>query len=394
MKSRLLLVIAFIGFISLGLPDPVASVAWPSVREAFGLKQRAFGLIFLALGAGYFTTSFCAGKLTRLLGMGNLLCISSGLVAIAMFSSGAAVIWPMFVASAVVWGLGSGGIDAGLNTYVSKSMSPRQLNWLHACYSIGASVGPLIMTAMLVSTGSWRLGYVVVGGILLCMATLFYVTRERWNDGAPTPGEDAGPPVSIREALSHPLVWFQIGLFFLHVGLEVTVGQWTFTLLTSSRDVSVGLAGTLASSYYASIGAGRVLTGVIANRISLDRLLRLSMLLALAGTLLFAFGWRLEMNIVGLIAIGLGLGPVFPCLVSRTPERMGDDHAAHTVGFQVSAGMVGGAVLPGTAALLASSLGLEIVPKFAVLAAASLFTLHELLMMATERQTSTRGGAA
>ena len=157
-RQLLLLTIAYLGFISLGLPDPVAGVAWPSVRDTFSLHQSGFGLVFIALGCGYCASGFFGGKLTSLLGLGNLLWISSGLVAIAMWGSGLAPVWPLFVASAVIWGLGSGGIDTGLNSYVSNHFSARHMNWLHACYSIGATVGPLMMTAVLVRAGSWRLG--------------------------------------------------------------------------------------------------------------------------------------------------------------------------------------------------------------------------------------------
>lgn len=90
----LLLAVAYLGFISLGLPDPVAGVAWPSVRDTFALPQSGFGLVFIALGCGYCASGFFGGKLTLALGLGNLLWISSGLVALAMFGSGLAPTWP------------------------------------------------------------------------------------------------------------------------------------------------------------------------------------------------------------------------------------------------------------------------------------------------------------
>ena len=185
-RGLLLLAIAYLGFVSLGLPDTVAGVAWPSVRERFTLSQSAFGLVFIALGCGYCASGFFGGKLTHALGLGNLLWISSAFVAVAMLGSGLAPAWPVMVGLAVVWGLGSGGIDAGLNAYVSRHFSARHVNWLHACYSLGATLGPLAMTAMLVWIGSWRLGYALVGGTLLLMALLFLATRSRWSDPVAT----------------------------------------------------------------------------------------------------------------------------------------------------------------------------------------------------------------
>lgn len=388
MSQWLLLTIAYLGFISLGFPDPVAGVAWPSVRQAFSLHQSGFGLVFIALGCGYCASGFFGGKLTTVLGLGNLLWISSGLVAVAMLGSGLAPAWPFFVACGVIWGLGSGGIDAGLNAYVSTHFSARHMNWLHACYSVGATLGPLLMTAVLVREGSWRLGYELVGGILLAMAILFFITRERWNDSPHAAEGPADQPVSMKTALQEPTVWLQIVIFFLYVGLEFTVGQWSFTVLTESRGVRPDVAGTLAGCYYGAIGVGRVLSGVIASRVGLDRLLRAAMVIVLVGVLMFAFGKPVEVGSAGLVIIGLGLAPIFPCLMTMTPVRLGAGIATHAVGFQVSSGMLGAALVPGLAGLFAEKLGLEVVARFAMTLATLLFVTHELLLFIAARRRS------
>lgn len=393
-NGLLLLVIAYLGFISLGLPDPVAGVAWPSVREHFGLHQNRFGLVFIALGCGYCLSGFFGGTLTRVLGLGNLLWVSSALVAVAMLGSGLTPAWALFVGCGVIWGLGSGGIDAGLNAYVSKHFSARHMNWLHACYSLGATLGPLLMTAMLVRLGSWRLGYGVVGGILLAMALLFLVTRERWDDppkgdsGADPSGVDgeqrptaaAEQGIGMRQVMADRLVWFHVALFFFYVGLEFTVGQWCFSLLTESRGVPTNVAGMLASAYYGAIGVGRILSGVIAPRVGLDPLLRGTMGVALVGAAVYAFASPVWLSSAGLVLIGLGLAPVFPCLMSKTPERLGAESAAHAVGFQVSAGMLGAALVPGLAGLLVERMGLEFVTRVSLTLAILLVTTHEILL--------------
>jgi fucose permease len=380
----LLLSLAYLGFISLGLPDPVAGVAWPSVRDTFSLPPSGFGLVFIALGCGYCVAGFFGGKITLCLGLGNLLWVSSGLVAAAMFGSGLAPVWPLYVACAVVWGLGSGGIDAALNAYVSNHFSARHVNWLHACYSLGATSGPLLMTAMLVRVGSWREGYALVGGVLLVMTALFFVTRHKWSEPPPS-AEGVGLPVSMRAALRKPLVWLQIVLFFLYVGLESTVGQWTFTLLTESRNVRAGMAGLLAGGFYGAIGVGRVLSGAVAHRVGLDRLVRFAMIAVIGGATLFAFGSPVEVGFVGLGIIGLGLAPIFPCMMAKTHKRLGAEYAAHAVGFQVSAGMLGAALVPALAGLLVQKMGLELVAQFAVLLAVLLFMTHELILYTTRR---------
>lgn len=378
--GALLLAIAYAGFVSLGLPDPVAGVAWPSVRDQFRLGQRDFGLVFIGLGCGYCASGFFGGKLTQLLGLGNLLWLSSALVAAAMVGFGLAPAWWVFVAWAAVWGLGSGGIDAGLNAFASAHFSPRHVNWLHACYSLGATLGPLLMTAVLVNAGSWRLGYHLVGGALAAMTAAFLLTRGGWD--RPAEGQAVAPSARLADALREPLVWLQVVLFFVYVGVEFTVGQWCYTLLTESRGVPEGVAGAAAGGYYGAIGVGRVLAGVVAERVGLDRLLRLSMLAAVAGAALLAYG-PTPAGVGGLVVVGLGLAPVFPCLMARTPRRLGAGVSAHAVGFQVSAGMLGAALVPGLAGLLVEGFGLEVVARFAVILAGLLFATHEALLVAS-----------
>ena len=384
-RPLLLLAIAYLGFVSLGLPDTVAGVAWPSVRDAFELPQSGFGLVFIALGCGYCASGFFGGWLTNTLGVGALLTISSAFVAVAMFGSAVAPVWPAFVACAVVWGLGSGAIDAGLNDYVSHHFSARHVNWLHACYSLGATLGPLLMTAMLVHAGSWRLGYSMVGAVILVMTATFLVTRRQWGERARPAQPDGSKPATMRAALREPLVLMQIVVFIVYTGLEFMVGQWCFTLLTESRGVSPDVAGVLAGIYYGAIGVGRVLFGMVADRIGLDRLVRLATLGALVGSVLFAFGSPVEVSYVGLALIGLGLAPVFPCLMARTPQRLRPEHATHAIGFQVSAAMFGAATVPGLAGLLAQSAGLEVVAVLAVILAALLCGTHELLLFSGKK---------
>ena len=380
-----LLAIAYLGFISLGLPDAAAGVAWPSVRERFTLAQSSFGMIFLALGCGYCLSGFFGGKLTHALGLGNLLWISSGLVAAAMLASGAAPAWIVMVAAAVIWGLGSGGIDAGLNAYVASHFPARHVNWLHACYSLGATMGPLVMTLMVVQFHSWRLGYTVVGSVMLAMAMLFLATRQRWSEPAAGAAQD-GQRIGLRAALRSSLVWLQIVMFFVYVGLEFTVGQWSYTLLTESRGVSPKVAGILAALYFGAIGVGRVISGTIANRMGLDGLVRVSLVILVVGAACVAVPWPLEVGFAGLALMGLGLAPVFPCLMAQTPHRLGAGYAAHAVGFQVSAGMAGAALVPSAAGLVAQSLGLEAIASMAIVLAILLAATHEVLLLAGRRR--------
>jgi fucose permease len=181
-----LIALAYVGFVSLGLPDAVIGVAWPTVRDTFRLPQRAVGIVFAASGFGYFMTSFLSGRLTQALGIGLLLAAITGLVAAAMFGFASSPLWALFVTCAVAHGLGSGAIDAGLNGYAAHYRSARHMNWLHACYCFGAMLGPLLMTAVLTSDLPYSTGYAIVGGVMLTLSVMFLATRLR------SPGSGSG----------------------------------------------------------------------------------------------------------------------------------------------------------------------------------------------------------
>lgn len=379
-SHRLLLVTAYLGFISLGLPDTLIGVAWPSVRDFFGRQQSDIAWIFFGAGASYFVSGLLTGKLLKSFGIGRLLAGSSLLVVASALGYSAAPAWALFAACALLHGLGSGAIDSGLNHYVANHFSPRHMNWLHACYGIGATLGPLIMTSVLVSLGSWRAGYATVGSLLLLLAGLFLYTRKLWG----TPGEttdaalEAEASVGMFDTLKHTGTWAHIALFFIYTGLEVTVGQWSFTVMTEARGMSKETAGMWVTIYWASLAAGRVVFGFIIERLGIDLLLRLSMLAAVTGTALF--GVNLPFSAGALALTGLGLASIYPCLMTRTPQRVGKGRAAHAIGFQVSAAMVGAALFPSACGWLAQTRGLETVTFATVAMASCLLLIHEVLL--------------
>jgi fucose permease len=178
-------------------------------------------------------------------------------------------------------------------------------------------------------------------------------------------------------------VQVQIALFFVYTGLEVTLGQWSFTILTEARHVSLETAGSWVAAYWGSIVAGRVISGFIVEKVGIDRLLRASILVAVTGTVFFASDPPAPFSAVALSLTGLGLASVFPCLMTRTPQRLGKAFAAHAIGFQVGAAMIGAAVLPGMSGLLAQHAGLERVATAAVCMVLVICALHEWLLRRT-----------
>ncbi|MCA9112729.1 MAG: MFS transporter, partial [Planctomycetaceae bacterium] len=250
-----LLVLAFVGFISLGLPDAMTGVAWPSVRDTFHLRQGAVGLVLVVSGIGYLISSFLSGQLTQAIGIGLLLAGSTGMVAAAMYGFAFAPLWLGFVLSALLHGLGSGAIDSGLNGYAAHHMSARHMIWLHACYCFGALIGPVLMSNVLARGHHYSVGYSITGSTMLLLAVLFLTTQRLWGETEST-GPQIRVPLRGSGVLRHPIVWMQMAIYFLYTGLEVTFSQWTYTVLTESRAVSPETAGIAVGSYWGAIGVG------------------------------------------------------------------------------------------------------------------------------------------
>jgi fucose permease len=251
-------------------------------------------------------------------------------------------------------------------------------------------LGPLLMTAVLTSGRHYATGYSAVSCVMLALAGMFLATRTRWDQASAT-AEAEGPRVGAAEALCHPAVLLQMAVLFLYTGLEMSLSQWAFTVLTESRGVGPGPAGVAVGLYWGSIGAGRVVFGLVADRVGIDRLLRYCLLAAAAGAGLFAAPLPAGVAFVGLALAGVGLAPVFPCLMTRTPQRLGTALSAHAVGFQVGSAMIGAAAVPGALGLIAGRSGLEAVTVGAVVLAGVLWVLHEGLARRPEVGTDSNG---
>lgn len=382
-RSALLVGLAYAAFISLGLPDGLTGVAWPSIRTTFGLPLDALGALITTATIGYLVSSFSSGRMLARLGVGWLLVLSCLATAISLLGYGLAPLWAVMVGLGLLAGLGAGAIDAGLNTYAAENFSPRTVNWLHASFGLGAATGPIVMSSVISAGQSWRLGYLIVGVAQLLLASCFAFTRNQWH--AHTGEAQAGslPSAPMARTLLLPSAWLSMLLFFLYTGLEITAGQWLYTLLTEARGLLPALAGIWVSVYWGSLTVGRLLSGAIVARITVRRLLQLCMLGAILGVLLLWINLAPWLSLAGVALLGVSLAPMFPSLISLTPARMGPAHAANTVGFQIAAAMLGGATLVSGFGLLADRSGLETLGPFLLVAAVCLTIVFQIL----DRQT-------
>jgi fucose permease len=379
----LLIGLAYLGFVSLGLPDGLLGVAWPSIRTLFKLSLDALGALLITFTLGYLLSSFNSGRILTWVNVGSLLALSCLATAASLLGYALAPYWWIMVMLSFLAGLGGGAIDAGLNTYVATHYSTRALNWLHACFGIGATIGPVIMTSVLGARLPWQAGYTLVGIAQLGLAACFAATRSWWQDPVTSQHADDPTPscvVSSRSTLQLPVVWLSIAVFFIYTGVEVTAGQWTYTLFTEGRAIPASIAGIWISIYWGSLTVGRIIFGIIVNSTSVKRLLSLCLITIAIGTALIWLDMSNWLSFFGLVLTGLALAPIFPSLIATTPPRRGAAHTANGVGFQVAAAVLGGAALPGIVGVLANHAGLEVVSTGLLVGALVLLFLYQGLV--------------
>ena len=346
-----LILLVYVAFIALGMPDGLLGVAWPSVRSGFNLPLDAVGILITCSVTGYVISSFSNGILIARFGVGRVLAMSCALTGIGLIGYTFVPQWWMMVALGLLAGLGAGAIDAGLNTYVAAHFHEGLMQWLHACYGIGITCGPIIMTFAVINLSSWRIGYRVVGIFQLILAVCFVATLPMWSRDdnkakADEPLKLTDYKTPMLQTMQNGKAWLSAALFFFYVGGEVSLGTWTFSLLTEARGIAQGQAGMVTGSYWASFTIGRILAGLYAKKVGVDKLVQGSVIAALAGALLLALNLAPALNLVAVALVGLAIAPIFPALISGTSTRVGDKDAANTIGMQMAASAFGTAPHP------------------------------------------------
>jgi len=361
-----LILLIFVAFIALGMPDGLLGVGWPSIRASFNVPIDALGALLFVSMIGYLTSSFLSGELTRRWGVGRLLIVSCALTGAGLIGYTLVPQWWMMVALGLAAGMGAGGIDSSLNAYVAWHYSAGLMQWLHASYGVGITAGPLIMTAALTNFQNWRLGYLLVGTVQIVLAITFWITLPIWQQNNNAPSETPAEPqkeVNLGQTLKRRRVWLSMLLFFFYVGSEVTMGTWVYSLLTEGRGVDPQLAGYFAGSYWFTFTIGRILAGLVTRKINIQSLVKVCIIAAILAGVVLGLNLSTWVNLAAVAVIGFAFAPIFPGLISGTPERVGQQHSNNTIGMQTAAGALGGTALTSLVGVLARTYGLEVVPS-------------------------------
>ncbi len=388
LRSRLppSLAVAFACFVGLALYDGALGTAWPSIRHSLALPIGDLGLVQLAGTAGFLCSSAISGRVSARAGRAAGLAGAGVLAACGLAAYAASPDLALLLLAAAVIGVGAGHLEPGVQSHVALTASPRGMNLLHACYGIGATIGPLLITGLIVLGWSWRLAYVVILGVDLAVALA--VLRYRGDFDATTPARaparaspgrssPAAPAGEALAPLSRVAVATALLLFFVYCGVEMSTGQWAFTFFTVARHLAPGLAGLLAAGYWASLTLARLAAAAIGAHISSSLLLALSAGGAVVGEVLMLWEPVTAIGVAGLLIAGASLGPAFPLMMSRTASWAQTARVSSVIGWQSAAACIGVAVPSAVAGLLIENLGLSALMPY-LCALAGLFFLLQL----------------
>ncbi|MEJ1237405.1 MFS transporter [Chryseolinea sp. T2] len=372
--SVFLIVVTYLAFVSLGLPDGLLGIAWPFMSARSNVPLEALGTLLISFTSGYLVTSSTSGKIMQLISLGALLTVSCLITALSLLTYAFTDYWYLMIIAAFFLGSGGGAIDSSINSFAASRFSASTVNWLHAFYGVGATAGPLLVTFMLANDMQWYQGYIAVATIQIGLAVLFGATQRRW--GTVSAHEEAHSRSEYFETLKLSRVWIFMFIFFLYTGVEQGFGQWLFTVLTQSRALDEQQAGLWTSLYWGSLTIGRIVFGIVLTAIPVNKVLNGAIMGILAGIILFTLNISTATSLLGVVTLGFANAPVFPSLISVTPAQIGKEHTATAIGVQISMAMLGAALLPGLAGILSDNFGLEVIAKVFSIAALSLAGLY------------------
>lgn len=361
--ATLFIILIFLSYITLGLPDSASGTAWPYMRAELGMPLAAAGIFTMIVTICSAISSLAAPRLSKRTGTGPILAVCSLITGASILGISFSSNYYIILALAVPLGIAGGGVDVSINNYVSERYSSSVMNWVHASWGLGAMIGPLLITLALNRAGTWRTGFQILAGIQLAFAVILFITLPMWKkeyakkiDTSEVVFATSSDSTKRRLAIA-----LAIATFFLYCGAEVGVGNWLNSLLVESRGFNATMGGTCVSLYYGTIMAGRLVTGVFSNKLGARLCIRAGCLLALTGTGIF-FVNSVAATYVAVAFIGLGFAPVYPCLMHETVKRFSSDTAKKVVGYQVAAACIGVLSLSPLVGLILQNTGLESLP--------------------------------
>jgi fucose permease len=378
--NKYLLFVAYAGYMLVAISGGALNVAWLFIQDDFDLPLSSIGVLLAFPSVVRLFVSFYSGRLLKWIGVGKFLLMGCMFATIGMLGFAIVPSWELLVITAMMLGLGNAGLINGLNIFVTSNYASSRVNWLHACFGLGATAGPILITVIVLDLGlSWRVGYVVMATMVIALGLMMLVTWRDWHLPTTETVEKA-KPIQTKGVFRSPVVWLGIGIMALSAGIETSTGQLSNNLFVDGRGFDPRTVATWISLYWLSFTAGRFLTGVVIDRVNHNLFLRVSTLFAVVGASLIWLNPSPIINFAALVIMGFAMAPIAPTIFGDTPRRVGIDRAPYIIGYQSTGAGLGIAFFPAMAGALGEVISIEMIGLFLILLTMIQFIMHELMI--------------
>ncbi len=382
--TSLLLVIIYVAFISLGLPDSILGAAWPSMFEYLNVPVGYAGIITMIIAGNTIISSLASNFLNKKLGTAKVMVISVGITALALFGfSRSTAFWHLCLLG-IPYGLGAGSVDSALNNYVSLHYKARHMSWLHCFWGIGTMIGPIVMSSFIANGGIWSEGYKSVSIFQLVLVIILVLSLPLWKkveaSEAKTVSEDSSKnDITLAKAIKRPGVISTILTFFCYCATESTIGLWASTYMVFVRKIDIGLATNWAMLFYAGITFGRFLNGFIAEKLGDKTMVRIGSFIIIAGLVIIVLsGFGKWVVFAGFVLTGIGCAPIYPSIIHSTPSNFGKEYSQALIGLQMASAYTGSTFMPPIFGIIIQKLSISFLPFLGLLLVFLLLILFEI----------------
>ena len=380
----LLLAVIYLAFISLGLPDSLLGSVWPTIYQEFNVPVSYAGAIFMIISAGTIFSSLQSDRLTKLLGTGKVTAFSVLMTAVALWGFSISSSYWMLVLWAIPYGLGAGSVDASLNNYVALHYKSHHMSWLHCMWGVGASIGPYIMSFALLNGQTWNMGYRYISLIQVVLTIIIMLSLPLWKkrpviddvDGVQESENKKDKALTLKEIVNIPGAKQVMLMFFCYCALEQTTGLWASSYLVLQHGFELEIAASYASLFFIGITVGRAVSGFITMKLNDKQMIYLGQVIILIGIILMCLPFGHQVALVGLVTIGLGCAPIYPCIIHSTPTNFGADKSQAVIGVQMASAYVGNLLMPPLFGIIANHISVRLFPVYLLLILIVMVVMH------------------
>lgn len=376
-----LIVIIYIAFISLGLPDSITGSAWPVMHGELGVPLSYVGIVTMIIAGCTIISGLTSDWLTRKLGAGLVTAISVAMTAVALFGFSVSHSFLPLCLWAIPYGLGAGAVDAALNNYVALHYASRHMSWLHCFWGVGAATGPYIMSYALTSGAGWNNGYRIISVIQIVLTVVLFASLPMWKKRV-TDDENGEEVKSkgIVGSLKIKGVPMVLVMFFGYCALEATAGIWASSYLVEYKGTDAETAARFASLFYIGITVGRFVCGFVADKIGDRNLIRIGLAVITAGLVMIMLPVSVNaVALVGLVVVGIGCAPIYPSVIHATPANFGRENSQAIIGIQMASAYVGTTFMPPLFGVIAENINIGLYPFYMAVFAVLMVVCSEML---------------